>query len=265
MLIPVLCLVPPTVKCGRLFAHHLLLFTHHGFRLTASKFPRNIGLEIMSSRVLTPANQITILRLAFIPVFAILVINASYRAALVVMVAAALSDVLDGTLARLLKQESPLGVALDPIADKILMTTAYLVLSFRDVLPWWLTILVISRDVAIIMTALLISLVAGYRPFHPSVLGKASTVVQAMTVFVALGFVSRVPFATPALVQLCVYSAATLTVASGVHYLIVVRYRYAHHAPTEVLSPPTEARPETLHEVESSPKGFPRGGTKPAP
>ena len=119
----------------------------------------------MATRILTPSNQITLLRLVFVPVFAILVLDLHYRAALAVLLAAALSDVLDGTVARLLKQESPLGVALDPIADKILMTTAYITLAFRGALPWWLTIIVLSRDVAIVMTALVISLVAGYRPF----------------------------------------------------------------------------------------------------
>ena len=126
----------------------------------------------MASRILTPANQITILRLAFIPFFAILVVDQRYRGALAVLTAAALSDVVDGTVARLLKQETPLGVALDPIADKLLMTTAYLTLAFREALPWWLTIMVISRDAGIIITALLISLVAGYRPFSPDHFGE---------------------------------------------------------------------------------------------
>jgi cardiolipin synthase len=184
----------------------------------------------MASRILTPANQITILRLAFIPFFAILVVAQEYRGALAVLTAAALSDVVDGTVARLLKQETPLGVALDPIADKVLMTTAYLTLAFRDALPWWLTILVISRDVAIIITALLISLVAGYRPFRPSILGKASTVAQVVTVFAAVSFQAHVPFVLGGLVRICVYLAAALTVASGIHYVIVVRNRYGQHA-----------------------------------
>jgi len=187
------------------------------------------NLETMTSRILTPANQITILRLAFIPFFAILVVDQRYRGALAVLAAAALSDVVDGTVARLLKQETPLGVALDPIADKLLMTTAYLTLAFRDALPWWLTILVISRDVAIIITALLISLVAGYRPFRPSILGKASTVAQVLTVFAAVSFQAHVPLVPGSLVRICVYLAAALTVASGIHYAIVVRKRYGQH------------------------------------
>ena len=122
----------------------------------------------MSTRVLTPANQITILRLAFVPIFAILVVGHHNVGALIVMAAAAFSDVLDGTVARVFRQVSPLGVALDPIADKVLMSTAFVTLSFRGALPWWLTIMVLSRDVVILITALLIILVAGYRPFYPT-------------------------------------------------------------------------------------------------
>ncbi|MBZ5544625.1 MAG: CDP-alcohol phosphatidyltransferase family protein [Acidobacteriia bacterium] len=184
----------------------------------------------MSSRVLTPANQITILRLVFVPVFAILVIDRNYGWALGVLALAAVSDVVDGTVARILHQESPLGVALDPIADKLLMTTAYLVLAFREVLPWWLTILVLSRDVAIVMTAALISLVAGYRPFRPTILGKASTTLQVITIFFAVGHQAGIPLASGLVLQICIYLAAGITVASGVHYLVVVRHRYAHHA-----------------------------------
>jgi cardiolipin synthase len=189
----------------------------------------------MASRILTPANQITILRLAFIPFFAILVVAESYRGALAVLTVAALTDVIDGAVARLLKEETALGVALDPIADKALMTTAYLTLAFRNALPWWLTILVIGRDAGIIITALLISLVAGYRPFRPAILGKASTVAQVLTVFAALSFQAHVPFVLRRTVQLCVYLAAALTVASGIYYVLVVRHRYGHRAPEQAV------------------------------
>jgi cardiolipin synthase len=177
----------------------------------------------MTTRILTPSNQITLLRLVFVPVFAILVMDRHYRAALVVLMAAALSDALDGTVARLLKQESPLGVALDPIADKILMTTAYITLSLRGALPWWLTIIVLSRDVAILMTAALISLVAGYRPFYPSLLGKASTAAQMATIFLAVGRRARVPYLTAEVVTFFIYLTAALTLASAIHYVFLLR------------------------------------------
>lgn len=195
----------------------------------------------MASRILTPANQITILRLIFVPIFAILVMEGRYVWALAALTIAAASDVLDGLVARVFKQETPLGIALDPIADKILMTTAYFVLAFRGALPWWLTILVISRDVAIVMTAALISLVAGYRPFRPSVLGKASTTMQVIAVFVAVARRAGIPAAAAGLLQVCLYVTAFFTVASGVHYLLVVRQRYApqeEEQPTESTSKP---------------------------
>lgn len=183
----------------------------------------------MVSRTLTPANQITVLRLVFVPIFAILVVGRHDTAALAVLVAAALSDVLDGIVARTFQQITPLGMALDPIADKIMMSTAFITLSFRGALPWWLTIVVLSRDVGILILALLIVLVAGYRPFHPTMLGKASTVVQVITVFAAISLLAHMPWVTPAVLNVCIYLAAGFTAASGLHYLVVVRHRYAAH------------------------------------
>jgi cardiolipin synthase len=193
----------------------------------------------MTTRILTPSNQITLLRLVFVPVFAILVLERHYRAALAVLMAAALSDVLDGTVARLLKQESALGVALDPIADKILMTTGYLTLAFRGGLPWWLTIVVLSRDVAILATALVICLVAGYRPFHPSLLGKASTAAQVFTLFIGVCRRARVPFITTNVLTIFIYLTAALTLASAVHYVFLLRERFGRRE----MEVPAESQP----------------------
>jgi cardiolipin synthase (CMP-forming) len=198
----------------------------------------------MTSRTLTPANQITILRLVFIPVFVIFEVNRDYGWALAVLLASALSDVVDGLVARVFHEESPLGIALDPIADKFLLGTAFVVLAFRDVLPWWLTILVLSRDVTIIVTALLISLVVGYRPFRPTALGKSSTVCQVATVFAAVGFQAHVPFMGHRLVEVFTYLVAAFTVASGIHYLLVVQRRYGHHEQT---STEPEPPPSSTH------------------
>lgn len=181
-----------------------------------------------TSRVLTTANQITILRLAFVPVVAILVVGRHDVGALGVMAAAAFSDILDGTVARAFRQVSLLGVALDPIADKVLLSTAFVTLSYRGGLPWWLTIMVLSRDAVILITALLIILVAGYRPFYPTALGKASTVIQSITIFAALCRMAGIPWVTGAVVKFWVFLAAGITVASGLHYLVVVQKRYSH-------------------------------------
>jgi cardiolipin synthase len=201
----------------------------------------------MASRTLTPANQITILRLVFVPLFAIFEVNRSYGWALAILLGAALSDVVDGLVARVFHEESPLGIALDPIADKLLLGTAFVVLAFRDALPWWLTILVLSRDVAIIMTALLISLVVGYRPFRPTVLGKISTVCQVATVFVAVSYQVHVPFVHEPLVGVCTYVVAATTIASGVHYLLVVQRRYGHHEPSALPPDPPSEHPNSEH------------------
>jgi len=194
--------------------------------LTGAQEARYSGLRAMSSPVLRPANQITILRLIFAPVFAILVVNQEGRAALGVLVLAALSDAADGFVARRFHQQTPLGVALDPIADKVLMTTAFLVLAFRGILPWWLTIVVISRDAGILLTAGAISVVAGYRPFHPSLLGKASTAAQVATVFVSLAHHIGLSIAPHLLIHGLIDLTATLAAASGLHYLYLTRHSF---------------------------------------
>jgi cardiolipin synthase len=190
----------------------------------------------MSSRVLTPANQITILRLAFVPVFAILSVGGHHLGALVVLILAALSDAADGLVARRFDQISSLGIALDPIADKVLISTAYLVLSFNGAMPWWLTILVLSRDVGILMIALMISLAAGYRPFPPTRLGKLSTVAQVAAVLVVASAEAKLRFLTPHIMQFWIYLAGALTIVSALHYLVVVRVRYSQHLQDETAS-----------------------------
>jgi cardiolipin synthase (CMP-forming) len=191
----------------------------------------------MPSRVLSPANEITILRLIFVPIFAILVIDHHQLAALIVLAAAALSDAADGFVARRFHQQTPLGVALDPIADKVLMTTAFLVLAFRGGLPLWLAIVVISRDVGILLTAAVISLVAGYRPFPPSMLGKASTLVQVLTVFAALAAQVNPLIAPHLVVHVLIDLTTVLAAASGLHYLYLTRHRFGLQGPAEPAGP----------------------------
>lgn len=183
------------------------------------------------ARLFTPANQLTILRLVFIPIFAMLEIQQDYAWALAVLIVAAVLDGVDGLVARVFHQETSLGIALDPIADKLLMATAYVILAFRHALPWWITIVVFSRDLGIVMTAVVISLVVGYRPFHPTMLGKISTLVQFITVFVAAGH-QTYPRAVPQfLVETVVLLTLAFTVASGVNYLMVAQRRLGADVP----------------------------------
>jgi cardiolipin synthase len=194
----------------------------------------------MSTRPLTPADQITILRLIFIPLFAILEIEKDFVWALAILAIAMISDSLDGILARLLHQESQVGIALDPIADKLLMATAFLILAFRGALPWWITITVLSRDMGLILTALLITLVAGYRPFRPSLLGKVSTFFQMVTIFVAVYSQARGSEASHMAVRIAIYFTLAFTLASAFHYLITVQKRVGPH-PTENATSATSA------------------------
>src|SRR5256886_16649202 len=129
----------------------------------------------MQGRIWTVPNQITFLRVGFLPLFLILMSYYRYRWALLVLLVSVLSDGIDGLLARSLNQRSSLGAYLDPIADKLLLSSSFLILAFKKQLAWWLTILVLSRDVLILIVAVVILLISGYRPFRPSIYGKLST------------------------------------------------------------------------------------------
>jgi len=190
--------------------------------------------EAANASGLTLATQITLLRLAFVPILAILVVERRYQWALWALAVAAISDVTDGAVARIYHQSTPLGIALDPIADKLLLMTLYITLAVRDVLPPWLTIVVISRDVGIIITALTVNLIIGYRPLPPSWLGKLSTVVQMGTVLVALGWAAHLPLIAKGLLKFAIDAAGTVTVVSGLHYVVVLRRRYGQQQQLKV-------------------------------
>src|SRR6202007_1194059 len=140
----------------------------------------------MQGRIWTVPNQITLLRLGFLPIFLSLISYEHYRWALLVLVIAGLSDLCDGWLARRLNQRSSLGAYLDPIADKLLLSSSFVILAFKQKIAWWLTIIVLSRDVLILIVAVVIILISGYRPFPPSILGKLTTVSQIALVFLVL-------------------------------------------------------------------------------
>jgi cardiolipin synthase len=186
----------------------------------------------MKGRIWTVPNQITLLRLGFLPFFLILISYEHYRWALLVQVLAGFSDGIDGLLARSLNQRSTLGAFLDPIADKLLLSSSFLILAFKQKLAWWLTILVLSRDVLILVVAVVIILIAGYRPFPPSHLGKVTTAFQIILVFVV---VLAAAYPDPHLVVLnrfLVYVVAALTVISGFHYSITIARRLSSATPS---------------------------------
>lgn len=176
----------------------------------------------MAARLFTVPNQLTLLRFVFLPLFIISIYYDRYAWGLGILLGAALSDALDGLLARWLNQRTALGGYLDPIADKLMLSSSFFILALKGKVSWWLTILVLSRDVLILATALVILLVMGYRPLPPSFYGKATTVVQILLVFLVIlsGVVDRE--ALVALRGVFVYLVAAFTVLSGLHYSVVI-------------------------------------------
>jgi cardiolipin synthase (CMP-forming) len=179
----------------------------------------------MTSRVFTVPNQLTFLRLGFLPFFIISIHYRRYDIALAVLILAALTDGLDGLLARSLNQKTALGAYLDPIADKLLLSSSVVVLALNRKISWWLATLVLSRDILLLTSAAVILVVVGYRPFPPSIFGKLTTALQILLVFaVVLLAVTDWPWLL-FIRMILGYLVAGFTVFSGFHYSIVVSRR----------------------------------------
>jgi cardiolipin synthase (CMP-forming) len=181
----------------------------------------------LTSQLLLAPNQLTLLRLVFIPFIVISVLYGHWGWALGLFVAAGVSDGLDGFLARMLKQRSTLGEYLDPIADKLLLSTLFVVLSFRDKIAWKYTVLVFSRDVCILVTCAVVFAATSLRDFRPSFFGKANTCAEIGAVFFVLvaqvnqsGFVifTRKGFLLATMI---------LTTVSALHYVFLLGQRMA--------------------------------------
>ncbi len=180
------------------------------------------------ARLINIANALTAFRVLLVPVFAHLLISGRVRIALFLFAACGATDGLDGLLARLLKQRTLVGFYLDPIADKLLMATSFIVLAYVKILPEWLTILVISRDIFILVGSILILILLDSGKIRATFVSKMNTAVQVVTViyFLALHafpeLASTIPSlaretATSGVVALC----ALTTAVSGVQYLFI--------------------------------------------
>jgi len=180
---------------------------------------------------LTAPNQITLLRLLFIPFVIITILDGNWPWALGLLIAAGLSDALDGLLARTLHQQTLLGQYLDPIADKLLLSSLFLVLSFVKKVPWKYTVLVFSRDLCIVATAVVLYATVGFRDFRPSVFGKINTFCQIVAIFcVVLAQVMAVP-AVVWLEHFFLYATFTFTLVSGIHYILLTGHRLRAESP----------------------------------
>lgn len=184
----------------------------------------------MSSRIATLPNLLTMLRMVLIPIFVSLLFYQRFYWALAVFILAGVTDGLDGLLARRFDQKSQLGTILDPIADKLLLVTSFIVLSLPSIspqqqppshlpVPFWVTTAVISRDVFILVGAAAINIVTGFRSFRPSLLGKINTVVQIIAV-VAILIAAGIPSSISGYYLPTVYvTVFMLAVLSGIHYV----------------------------------------------
>ena len=136
----------------------------------------------MISQLRAAPNLLTLLRLIFVPFAVIAVLYDHYGWALTIFVVAGVTDGLDGLLARLLKQKTVLGQYLDPIADKLLLSTMFLMLASMGKIRWWVTVLVFSRDIIILIVCTVLYAIGVMKTFRPSWWGKANTVAQIVTV-----------------------------------------------------------------------------------
>src|SRR5580692_10039665 len=131
-------------------------------------------------------NLLTLMRICLAPFLVAAILEGHYRLSFILFIVAGLTDGLDGFLARLLKQRSMLGHYLDPVADKLLLSTLFLVLMHQGLIPVTVTVLVFGRDVGILLVSALLYAAVGRREFHPSIYGKTSTVAQIAAVTAVL-------------------------------------------------------------------------------
>lgn len=179
-------------------------------------------------QILYAPNQLTLLRLVFIAPVILLVIYGHYVGAFVLVLIAGASDALDGVLARKLGQQTTIGTYLDPIADKLLLTSSFMALAVAGLIPLWLVILVLTRDIIILATASVMILTTTIRSFPPSVYGKANTIAQIATVLLTLLHAIQPMVLLKWLVLTGVYCTAVFTVLSGLHYAVRTAARFRH-------------------------------------
>jgi cardiolipin synthase len=173
--------------------------------------------------VLTAANQLTFLRLFLVPVFALCMLYERPGWALITLLVAGLTDALDGEIARRTGQPTTLGAWLDPMADKLLLVTMFIMLTLPGLrlanhVPLWLTVMVISRDVVIVLTVAIVNLAVGRRTFKPSLLGKAATAIYIATGVCAAWENYR--GVESVILPWFVYLSLAVTILSGIQYVV---------------------------------------------
>ena len=189
-----------------------------------------MGVRKERETIFNLANKLTIFRMMVVPFFILCIYHEYYRLATVLFLVAGITDALDGHIARSRNQRTTLGQLLDPLADKFLIIPAFLILTFGQIsleyrIPQWVTLLVFSRDILILLCVVFVISITGEKSFSSSFLGKATTVVQVGGVGVYLTANSFKQFQlsfTPLFLDILCYAIFAATLASGFHYLIIL-------------------------------------------
>jgi cardiolipin synthase len=179
-----------------------------------------------SNARLTIPNLITLTRILLTPLFVIFLIQQRYHQALWIFILAGVSDMADGLIARRWRQKSPLGALLDPLADKLLMCSSFVTLSIYHLIPPWLAVIVISRDVVMVLGVMLFKLVHVPVIIQPSLAGKLSTTTQVATVLLVL--VAQCWTISSAFLPALFWLTGGITAISGIHYVLHALLNAAH-------------------------------------
>jgi cardiolipin synthase (CMP-forming) len=173
----------------------------------------------------TMPNLLTIARICLAPFLVSAVLEGKFVTGFVLFMVAGITDLLDGTLARILKQRTVLGQYLDPVADKLLLSTLFLVLTHMNLIPVRITALVFGRDLGILVVAAILYSAAGRRDFKPSLFGKANTLAQVAAVASVLLYQTDRAAWVEVVKNYSLYATVGLTIASGLHYAWLVTRR----------------------------------------
>lgn len=166
----------------------------------------------------TTPNQLTFLRLCLTPFLVLALLDGYYRTGFALFMLAGITDGLDGLLARVLKQRTALGQYLDPVADKLLLSTIFLVLTHLGLISWRITVLVFGRDLGILVVSAILYAALGMRDFRPSIFGKANTLAQIIALITVLMSQFYAPAPVITIRSAALFSTVVLTVFSGLHY-----------------------------------------------
>ena len=168
--------------------------------------------------MVTVPNVVTVLRVFLVPVFIMTVFYGRFKLALLIFLLASLSDALDGFLARRLRQVTTVGIILDPIADKSLIDSGYLLFSFFEkIIPVWLTVIVVSRDILILFGSWLLSVFGKVEKIRPTFLGKATAFLQFITILIVLVNINC-HFSLKSELHVLFYLTGIFTVISAIQY-----------------------------------------------